>query len=66
MNLPFDWTKADQYARNYILLRLEDAARGLESAAVDPGVSGRARRLAEQRAYAARAAISSLSRQVAQ
>lgn len=58
----YEWTKADYYARNYVLLKLEDVARGLDDAAGDSRSSPVAARLAEKRAYAARAAMVKLSR----
>lgn len=60
--ISFDWTKADRYAQNFVLIKLMDLAEAQEKlAAVES--PPRFKETAEQRAYAFRAAIMKLSRE---
>ena len=58
---PFDWTKADHYARNFVLTMLMELAEAQEKLAGEGPL--RFQFLAEQRGYAFRAAIMRLSRE---
>ena len=57
----FDWTKANKYARNFVLVKLIEMAEAQEKLAGDGPL--RFQLLAEQRGYAFRAAITKLSRE---